>query len=101
MPSKVSAPCTEGAASFDPEAFLALWDDTQKPGVDGRLDEWITNSFDIDLNDGYVYHATAAVTLPQVQQAINVGGRNGMHAWYRDEEGKPVCKAKYTLSNWL
>ncbi|KJZ75929.1 hypothetical protein HIM_04753 [Hirsutella minnesotensis 3608] len=39
--------------------------------------------------DAYVYHATASVGLAQVQEVVNMGGVNGLHSWYRAEDGSP------------
>lgn len=50
----------------------------------------ILTTFSLLQNDSYIYHAIASVTLAQVQQAIEYGGKNGLHAWYIDEDGKPV-----------
>jgi hypothetical protein len=48
----------------------------------------ITTAFDLPANDTWTYHATAAVTLPQVAQALAAGDANGLHSWYVDSEGK-------------
>ena len=40
--------------------------------------------------DSYTYHATASVKLAEVQNVVNLGGANGLHAWYRGEDGSPV-----------
>lgn len=41
-------------------------------------------------HDDYVYHATASVRLAEVQQVVDRGGVNGLHTWYRAEDGSPV-----------
>ena len=53
----------------------------------------IISIFELPDNDSYVYHATASVTLSQVQAAIDYGGKAGLHAWYLDDEGKSVRKS--------
>ena len=40
--------------------------------------------------DTYTYHATASVKLAEVQSVVNIGGANGLHAWYRHEDSSPV-----------
>lgn len=46
-------------------------------------------AFNLRDNDDYVYHATASVTLTQVQNAIRAGSANGLHDWYLDKSSKP------------
>ncbi|KAL9064450.1 MAG: hypothetical protein Q9157_007828, partial [Trypethelium eluteriae] len=78
---------TVGSSSFDPDAFLEAWKIGRiGPPKDNDLRTAITEAFGLKENDDYVYHAIASVTLAQVQQAINAGGANGLHAWYRDEQ---------------
>lgn len=50
----------------------------------------IISIFELPHNDSYVYHATASVTLSQVQEAINYGGKAGLHAWYLDDQETSV-----------
>lgn len=40
--------------------------------------------------DTYTYHAMTSVSLAQVQHAVSLGGVNGLHTWYRQEDGAPV-----------
>jgi len=88
MPSR---PSTVGSASFDPDRFFERWasGDISAP-KDNDLRSAIITAFDLKSDDDYVYHATASVTLAQVQAAINYGDRGGLLAWYTDAEGKPV-----------
>jgi hypothetical protein len=37
-------------------------------------------------NDDYTYYAMTEVKLRQVQHVVNLGGVNGLHAWYRNED---------------
>lgn len=41
-------------------------------------------------NDAYVYHAMTSVKLAEVQRITSLGGINGLHAWYRNEDGSSV-----------
>lgn len=42
--------------------------------------------------DTYTYHAMTSVSLAQVQHVVSLGGLNGLHTWYRHEDGAPVRK---------
>lgn len=85
------APSTEGTPNFHPDELLDQWSkgDFAAP-VDDNFQAAIIKTFGLKPGDQYVYHATASVTLGQVQQAINYGSRGGLHAWYRDEQDKEV-----------
>ncbi|MCJ1251178.1 hypothetical protein MMC30_008409 [Trapelia coarctata] len=50
----------------------------------------ITTAFNLPPNDSYIYHATASVTLAQVQQTIDAGSANGLQKWYIDEQGNSL-----------
>ena len=81
---------TTGSVEFVPDKFFDSWG-LSKPipnGLDMRSS--ITTAFNLSNNDQYVYHAIASVTLAQVQEAINNGGKHGLHAWYLDNEGNVV-----------
>lgn len=90
MPFVRARPHTVGSPSFDPDEFFEKWDEALVPH-NNRLQACIKQAFKLKPNDDYVYHAIASVTLEQVQVAINYGGANGMHAWYRDEKSEQVC----------
>ena len=81
---------TIGAANWDPDAFFEAWEKLKPLPKDGDLRTSIISAFDLSTRDSYVYHAVASVKLSQVQEAINNGDANGLHAWYLDDEGKPV-----------
>lgn len=81
---------TEGASHFDPDALLEAWDSSMTIPSDNDLRSSIITTFNLPENDTYVYHAIASVTLAQVQAAISHGAGSGLHAWYLDNEGKPV-----------
>lgn len=40
--------------------------------------------------DTFTYHAMTSVKLAEVQHVVGLGGINGLHAWYRGEDGTPV-----------
>ena len=82
---------TTGSTHFEPDTLFEAWSQNQKrlPENDD-LKSSIISTFNLAHNDSYVYYATASVTLSQVQEAIKHGGKAGLHAWYLDDEGKPV-----------
>ena len=91
MASKSMPAHTEGSSQFDPGDFFNAWENGQKTlPEDNGLRTSILSTFHLAPSDDYVYHATASVTLAQVQMAINHGGESGLHAWYIDDEGKQV-----------
>ena len=84
-------PHTKGSSQFHPDSLFAAWESGQKTlPKDNDLRSSIISTFNLPPNDDYIYHATASVTLSQVQTAINHGGDSGLHAWYLDQEAKPV-----------
>lgn len=82
---------TKGSSNFESDALFEAWskDERNLPENDD-LKSSIISTFNLPHNDSYVYHATASVTLSQVQEAINHGSKDGLHAWYLDDEGKAV-----------
>lgn len=77
-------PCV-GSSSFDPAARLA--DAEARTQTLALLDQndfagAIKLYFQLSPADKYVYHAITAVTLPQVQHVVSLGGANGLHSWY-------------------
>lgn len=92
MPSRVTKPRTVGSTTFNPGGFFTACSDGTIPAApeSNDLRSWVIKSYGLKEDDDYVYHAMASVTLRQVQQAINAGGQNGLHAWYRDVDGKQV-----------
>lgn len=93
MPSQ-RAPRTEHATSFDPDVFFDAWSPELVP-QDNDLESAIKKAFQLKQDDDYVYHATASVTLAQVQMAVKFGGKGRLHAWYIDSEGNEVCAPTY------
>jgi hypothetical protein len=85
---------TVKSTSFIPALFFDTWAGRSLEILpqDSDLQTSIIQAFGLKDSDDYVYHATASVTLAQVQYALNCGaGENGvLHAWYRDFEGKQV-----------
>ncbi|KAL0937814.1 uncharacterized protein CTRU02_207545 [Colletotrichum truncatum] len=83
-----------GAPEFDPDAYVKDTPRREKAIellAQNNLYSAINVSFSIDpKRDTYVYHAMTSVRLAQVQGIVNMGGENGLHAWYRDDEGKPL-----------
>jgi SAM-dependent methyltransferase len=94
MAPPTNRPYTEGSSSFDPDEVLS--EDLNSPDsvlqrclkIDG-LWPAITYLFNLPEDDEYIYHATASVTLEQVQKAIIAGNANGLHDWYLNSDGKP------------
>lgn len=93
-------PRTEGAPGFNPdEYFEALANGQKTRPTDNDLRSSIISTFKLPENDDYVYHASASVTLAQVQAAIDHGGGSGLHTWYMNEEGKPVRGAMQSFNS--
>ncbi|KAK5991009.1 hypothetical protein PT974_09284 [Cladobotryum mycophilum] len=40
--------------------------------------------------DIYTYHAMTSVKLAEVQHVVSLGAVNGLHTWYRNEDGSPA-----------
>jgi hypothetical protein len=82
-----------GSPSFQPG--VAANDDTKKHKFLGLLAKNdLSNAsrvlFGLPQNDEYVYHATASVKLDEVQHVVNLGDVNGLHAWYKSDDGSQV-----------
>ena len=92
MASSMNTPSlTDGATDCDSDTVFERWAKGQKTTpANNNLRSSIISTFSLPQDDAYVYHAIASVTLSQVQAAINHGGESGLHAWYLDDEGKPV-----------
>ena len=93
MSSRKPSPCV-GAPAFDPQAIIT---DTQRQSDSLELllskDDLLGASrtfFSIPERDTYTYHAMTSVKLGEVQRIIGMGGVNGLHGWYRREDGTPV-----------
>lgn len=83
---------TVGSQAFHPDHLFT--DESLLSRVRTLLDQndfqsAILAAFQLPESDDYIYHATASVTLAQVQNAINAGAKNGLHDWYIEDDGKP------------
>ncbi|PON21133.1 hypothetical protein TGAM01_v209981 [Trichoderma gamsii] len=47
--------------------------------------------------DTFTYHAMTSVKLAEVQHVVGLGGINGLHAWYRGEDGTPTNAKKTSI----
>jgi hypothetical protein len=83
---------TVGSKSFDPSHLFedrSLLDKIHSQLNQNDLRAAIITAFNLSDSDDYIYHATASVTLAQVQNAVNVGSVHGLHDWYLDSSTKP------------
>lgn len=103
MPHIPNKPQTEGSTSFDPDSFFESWRKEElTPPYDNDFRKFILRSFNLPLRqEEYVYRATAEVSLLQVQTYLEFGGQGGLHAWYRDEDGKEVSTHYPPIPNRL
>ncbi|WYZ39068.1 hypothetical protein EsH8_III_000982 [Colletotrichum jinshuiense] len=84
--------CVDGP-DFTPEEYIKDVDRRQKANellAKNDLYHATVLSFNLPERDTYVYHAMTAVRLAEVQRVVSMGGVNGLHDWYRDDEGKPL-----------
>ena len=82
---------TVGSKDFNPDKLISDQSILSQVSVllkDDKFRNAILTAFSLPEGDDYIYHATASVTLTQVQAAINAGSKNGLHDWYLDENGK-------------
>jgi hypothetical protein len=86
--------CRYNIGGHDPNDFFQDWADGELgPPKGNDLRSAIQVAFKFDpRGDDYIYYATLEVTLDQAQDGINLGPQYGLHAWYRDEEGKVVSR---------
>jgi hypothetical protein len=89
MPPPPRGAYAEGSSFFDPDDFFRSWDASLVP-QNNDLRSAINKAFNLLPTDDYVYHATASLSLAQVQVAIDNGNKNGLLAWYREENGEQV-----------
>ena len=91
MPPTTQSPSTTGSSTFNPDELFTQWSSRPCPlPRNNDLRSSIIRTFSLPENDDYTYHAIASVTLAQVQEAIYHGREAGLHAWYRDEDGRVV-----------
>ncbi len=82
---------TDGSNTFEPDDFFEKWRKEElTPPYDNNFRRFIIRSFGLSYDDAYGYQATTEVSLLQAQTYIEFGAQGGLHAWYRDEEGKEV-----------
>ncbi|KAF4462216.1 hypothetical protein FALBO_10981 [Fusarium albosuccineum] len=96
LPSEMSRPtdfthCV-GSPAFRPEDLIEDTD-RQKQALDLLAHDDLYNASRVLLQlpeqDLYTYHAITSVKLAQVQHVVGLGGVNGLHSWYRNEDGSP------------
>ena len=91
MPAIPDRAQTEDSTSFSPDAYFDTWEKGDIPGLyDNNFRKFILTTFGLPQDDTYTYAAVAEVTLLQAQTYVEFGGQGGLHAWYKDDEGKPV-----------
>ncbi|KAI4866357.1 hypothetical protein F4820DRAFT_261882 [Hypoxylon rubiginosum] len=98
-PSRPFTYC-EGAPSWNPSTYAAdaaLHERAEALLAQDNLQAAVAASFSLPppRRDPYVYHAIVSVTLPEVQHVVSLGGRNGLHSWYR---GPPPPSADDTTT---
>jgi hypothetical protein len=84
---------TVGSRSFDPSLLFedqSLLDKVHTHLNQNDLRAAIVAAFNLPEADDYIYHATASVTLAQVQNAVIAGPANGLHDWYIDLSANPT-----------
>jgi hypothetical protein len=85
---------TLGSSDFDPDVFFHRW----VLRLDQKsFQDFINEVFGLESPDEYIYHATASVTLHQVQVALNAGDSNKLHEWCRDNNGRAVSILRQKL----
>ncbi|KAH7019188.1 hypothetical protein EDB80DRAFT_191974 [Ilyonectria destructans] len=81
-----------GSPSFQPDDLIQDVD-RQKQALDLLTQNDLYNASRVLLQlperDLYTYHAITSVKLAEVQAVVNLGGANGLHAWYRNEDRSP------------
>ncbi|KAI1363362.1 hypothetical protein F5Y08DRAFT_243884 [Xylaria arbuscula] len=78
----------EGSPSWTPDTYLSDAELHARAAAHLAKDDLksaIAASFALRATDSYVYHAIVAVTLPQVQHIVSLGGAHGLHNWYFGE----------------
>lgn len=86
-------PCV-GSPSFDPTTRISDADARTQTLALLEQDDFagaIKLYFRLPADDQYVYHAITAVTLPQVQHVVSLGGANGLHSWYTSLTTPPTA----------
>ena len=85
-----------GSPTFNPEDLIQDID-RQKQAQDLLTKHDLYNASRVLLRlpeqDAYTYHAMTSVKLAEVQRIVSLGGANGLHTWYRNEDRSPVSTA--------
>ncbi|THW61454.1 NAD(P)-binding protein [Aureobasidium pullulans] len=90
MPEIPNRAQTEDSTSFSPDAYFEAWEKGEITApYDNDFRKFILSTFGLPHDDTYTYAAVAEVSLLQAQTYVEFGGQGGLHAWYRDDEGKP------------
>lgn len=86
---------------FDPESFLQDWTEEKYSPLHNTksLAQCLREAFSIPAADSYVYRAQAETTLDVTQRAIAAKRAHGLHGWYHDDEGKPVCSFRLVANS--
>lgn len=91
-PLRVQARCV-GNPSFRPED-IAKNQDRLKQARDllckNDLHQASRMLLGLPEPDVYTYHAIASVKLAEAQHVVDRGGDNGLHGWYKAEDGSTV-----------
>ncbi|KAH0279686.1 hypothetical protein KCU91_g1546, partial [Aureobasidium melanogenum] len=91
MPTIPDRAQTEDSTSFSPDAYFDAWAKGEITApYDNDFRKFILTTFGLPHDDTYTYAAVAEVTLLQAQTYVEFGGQGGLHAWYRDDQGKPL-----------
>ena len=100
MSSSKSAKYCVGSPSFNPSELIQD-QDRQAQARTLLTSNDLYNAtrvlFSLPEPDNFVYHATASVKLAQVQQVVNLGGANSLHAWYRGADSSEVKHSRHTI----
>ncbi|KAK6004431.1 hypothetical protein QM012_008293 [Aureobasidium pullulans] len=91
MPTIPDRAQTEDSTTFSPDAYFDAWEKGEITApYDNDFRKFILTTFGLPQDDTYTYAAVAEVTLLQAQTYVEFGGQGGLHAWYRDDQGKPL-----------
>jgi hypothetical protein len=92
MPTSPPA-TTVGSRDFEPAQLFedrGLLDSARAHLLKDDFKSAIITAFQLSEGDDYEYHATATVTLSQVQTAIDAGSAHGLHDWYLNGDSQPI-----------
>lgn len=101
MSSRKPPPCV-GSPAFRPDEAIkdtARLKQAQELLAKNDLYNASRVLFSLPDPDGYTYHAMTSVKLAEVQRVVDMGGVNGLHTWYRHEDGSPVRNCHRSMSS--